>query len=132
MNKDLLIKAGLSEGEALVYDYLLENGESTAGQIIKKLPVKRGLVYNILKNLVQGGLVQQFIKNKVANFRLEHPSNLQKLIQKKFQETSQIQEMFKNILPSLVSQYVLIHHRPTVHYFEGLEGIKNVLEDSLT
>lgn len=132
MDKDLLIKIGLSEGEALVYGYLLENGESTAGQIIKKLPLKRGLVYNILKNMVQNGLVQQFEKNKVANFRLEHPSKLQNLIQKKFQETSQTQEILKNILPLLASQYTLVHHRPTVHYFEGLEGIEKVLEDSLT
>src|SRR3989344_9498553 len=35
-------------------------------------------------------------------------------------------------LPSLKSAYNLIMHRPNVRFFEGDEGVRTVLEDSLT
>jgi len=132
MNNDLLIKIGLTEGEAIIYQYLLENGECIAGKIIKNTPLKRGVVYNILKSLTEKELVSQVVKNKILHFRLEHPLKLQDYIKKRNKEISQIQKGLEDILPALASQYMLVHHRPVVHYFEGLEGIQKVLEDSLT
>ena len=48
MNKDYLIKTGLSEEQASIYGILLENGELSARRIHQKSPFKRGLVYNCM------------------------------------------------------------------------------------
>jgi len=132
MEFEILKKIGLSDEEASVYGYLLENGERTAGAILKKLPIKRGQLYNILKSLVYQGLVEQYLKNGVAHFRLEHPNKLSDLLKKEDEDIDQTKSALEDILPAMISQYNLTHHKPAVRYFEGLEGVQKVLEDSLT
>ena len=40
MYKDIFTQAGLTENEAIIYEYLLNSGQSTAGEIIKNTPIK--------------------------------------------------------------------------------------------
>lgn len=132
MIEEILQKLGLSTGETMVYQFLLKNGESTAGEIIQGVKLKRGNTYNILKDLVSYGLVEQFEKNKVMNFRLEHPSRLREYLEQKTREAEQVKGALDLALPQLISNFNLSHYKPTFHYFEGEEGVRKVLEDSLT
>jgi len=132
MTKEILQRIGLAEGEALVYDFLLENGEASAGQIIKRIKLKRGNVYNILKSLVTQGLTEQFEKNKIAYFRLEHPTRLKVYVSKKATEVEEVHKTLNEALPGLISRFNLSHFKPVVHYFESEDGIRELLEDSLT
>lgn len=130
--KDILTRAGLSESETIVYDFLLKEGEVSAGQIAKKIPsLKRGNTYNILKSLISKGLVEQFEKNKTAHFRLEHPSKLKDYLNKQTIEIEHVEKTLGDLLPSLISEYNLTHNKPGVHYFEGVEGIKKIYEDTI-
>lgn len=132
MEKDLLLSAGLTEDEAMVYQFLLAQGGSTAGQIIKGIGLKRGHVYNILKGLVLKNLVEQSERGKVAFFQLDHPTRLYQHVQQRVQGMHQAARALKEVFPDLVSEFNISHHKPGVYYYEGMLGIKQVLDDSLT
>lgn len=132
MHKEYLQQAGLSEGEALVYDYLLKNGERSAGEVIEKTSLKRGNTYNILESLVVKGLIVQHDKNKVAHFRVEDPRALLNLIDRNKEMLETKRKAVESILPSLVSQYQLSTNKPVVSYYEGRAGYAHILADTLT
>lgn len=132
MYKDILTQINLSPNEAVVYEYLLKNGQSAAGQVIKKTPLKRGVVYNTLAELIDKGLVAKKTKNKIAWFSPEHPDKLRKYIEDKEREIIKAKNSLEANLPTLVSDFNLVSGQPGVRYFEGYAGIKKVSEDSLT
>ncbi|MEK9135166.1 MAG: helix-turn-helix domain-containing protein [Patescibacteria group bacterium] len=132
MYKDLFIQCGLNSNEAVVYEYLIKNGESPASDIIKKTPLKRGVVYNTLSDLAKKGLINETKKKKIAYFSPEHP---EKLIDYLNSQGGNIQKAQKNLganIPDITSQFRLVSGKPGVKFFEGIAGIKKVLEDSLT
>lgn len=132
MYTEHLTNAGLSEGEAIIYDFLLKNGEKSAGDIIEGTGLKRGNTYNILESLVTKSLIIQAEKNKVAHFRIENPRALLDYIDNRKIELNNKKHALEGILPSLISQYQLNTNKPVVSYYEGEDGISKVIEDTLT
>ena len=62
MNTKILEAAGLTGNEIKVYLALLELGSVTAGEILKKIEIHRGAVYDTLDKLMEKGLVSYVIK----------------------------------------------------------------------
>ena len=67
MNTKILEEVGLTGNEIKVYLALLELGSVTAGDILKKIELHRGAVYDTLDKLIDKGLVSYFIKNNVTS-----------------------------------------------------------------
>ncbi|MBA3047058.1 hypothetical protein KKC83_03015 [Patescibacteria group bacterium] len=132
MYKDIFTQIGLSANEAVVYEYLLKNGESSAGKIIKKTPLKRGVVYNALTALVKKGLASQKTKDKVAYFSPDHPEKLRDFAEQKESEFKKAKNTLEANLSGIVSDFNLVSGKPGVRYFEGINGLKIVLDDMLT
>lgn len=138
MYNDILIQLGLSPSESTIYEYLLKNGQSTVGEIIKKTPLKRGVAYNILSDLIKKGLVSEKKikirkgKEKVAHFIPNHPEKLREYLENKKSQLDKVERTLNANLPSFVSDFNLISGKPGVRFFEGIEGIKKVIKDSLT
>lgn len=132
MYKDILTQISLSGNEAIVYEYLLKNGETTAGEIIKKTPLKRGVVYNVLADLVKKGLAGEKKKEKMAYFSPSHPENLRQYIETRENEIKKAKTTLEANLPAIISDFNLVSERPGVQYYEGTEGLKKVLNDMLT
>jgi sugar-specific transcriptional regulator TrmB len=132
MYKDILTQISLSPNEAVVYEYLLKNGESAAGQIIKNTPLKRGVIYNALEELLKKNLAAKKTKNKIAFFSPNHPDKLREYVDGREKEIAKAKNSLEANLPALVSDFNLVSGRPGIRYFEGIEGIKKVLWDSLT
>lgn len=132
MHIEHLINAGLTEGEATIYDYLLKNGETSAGEIIRYTNLKRGNTYNIMDSLVAKGIVAHQEKNKIAHFRIENPRALLDYIERDRQSIDNKKSAIESILPSLISQYQLNTNKPVVTYYEGKRGFAYILNDTLT
>lgn len=138
MYKDIFTSLGLSDNESTIYECLLKNGRSTVGEIIKKTPLKRGVAYNILSDLIKKDLVSEKKikirkgKEKVSHFIPNHPEKLREYLKNKKSQLDKIENTLNANLPSLVSDFNLISGKPGVRFFEGIEGVKKVLEDSLT
>lgn len=132
MHENLLKNLGLAEDEARVYEKMLELGVAPIQKILPKSGLKRGTLYNVLRRLVERGLLIEKEGAKKATFEVASPAALEKLMAT---ETARIEENKKRLgdaLPQLASLYNLAMHKPNVQFFEGMDGIAKVLEDSLT
>lgn len=133
MYKEVLNQAGLSQDQAEIYEILLKNGPLTAGKINQNTPIKRGLVYKLLDQLMEFGLVEKEEEpEKVAVFKPNHPLKIKDLAQNREQQAKDAQRVLESVIPSLVSDFNLISGKPGVQFFEGKEAFKAITDDSLT
>ena len=141
MLQELFTQLGLSKNEAIIYEYLLKKGESSALDIEKNTPLKKGVVYAALNNLDAKGLISEKMlapknpnvrnKKKIAYFNPEHPEKLKDFLG---EQESKLQKSKKDLeanLSDIISSFNLVSGKPGIQFFEGMDGIKKVLEDSL-
>jgi sugar-specific transcriptional regulator TrmB len=120
----LLQKLGFSENEIKVYLAALESGMTSAQDIAEKAGVKRTTAYSVLAYLVNRGVINKTKIKEKTKFIAEPPQRLLLLIK-------ELEEGIKSSLPELETIYNQSDIKPKVTYYEGIEGIKNVFEDSL-
>ncbi len=125
LNPSKLKDFGLGDKEARVYLALLEVGEAKAHEIASKAGVARPAVYDLLNRLTEEGLVGTIQKNKVAYFVANSPETIRRGLEEK-------QRVFDQLLPELRSAFNTTKSKPRILYYEGVEGIKTVFEDTLT
>lgn len=116
---------GLEDKKAEVYLACLELGPSPVQSIAQKTGIKRTSVYDIINSLTSQGLITQTVKGKKRLFVAEDPKTIKDLLQKKERE-------FDQILPELKTLHFVPGTKPKIKYYEGVEGAKRVLEDTLT
>ncbi len=115
---------GMTEEEAKVYLAVLELNGSFVSAIAKRARVNRVGCYYTLDNLVKKGLLTSFAKNKIKYYSAESPRVLVNLMEEKF-------ERAQKLLPELMSLTSSLAYKPKIQYFEGLQGIKTIFEDTL-
>ena len=127
---NLLIEAGLSEEQALIYEALLDKGPQRASSLADWTGVKRGLTYKVLEQLEAIGLVEKKGgQGSVAVFVAGHPSLLMGNIERKEKELSLAKDMLEHSLGSLASKYNLIAGKPNVQFYEGKDAISKITSD---
>ncbi|EKD55934.1 MAG: Transcriptional regulator, TrmB [uncultured bacterium] len=131
MQLDILKNLGLTDGEVKVYQILLESGELSAGELIKKTALKRGDCYNKIYDLKKKGLIEEFSKNKKKFFKLEHPNYLKDYLDNRVKGIEDTKKELDMFLPEILSRFTLVSNKPGVRYFEGIEGIKQAYLDTL-
>lgn len=119
-----LDKLGFSQKEQDVYLALLQLEKATANQIAYQSKVKRPTTYDILYRLVQEGFIAETEENGKHMFAANSPENILRIIEERKRE-------LKDDLPQLLSIYNTKVNKPKVAYFDGLEGIRNLYEDTL-
>ena len=132
MSHDILIQAGLSSEQALVYGVLLKHGTQPARRIAQHANLGRPLVYKLLEQLEDEGLVTKTDPDGgVAVFTPAHPGVLREKVDVQLREAQALQERVASSLGDLVSDYNLMVGKPNVQFYEGEEGMQEVLDDSL-
>ena len=133
MYENVLTSAGLSPDQAAVYEVLLKNGRKKAAEIAVLAGKKRGITYKILDELIDMGLiVKKDTIGEISLFEATHPANLTDLVEKEERRISSAHSALESILGQMTSDFNLIIGKPGVRFYEGLDGMKKVLEDSLT
>lgn len=127
-----LRQAGLNEKEATVYVALLELGPSPVRTLAVRAGINRGTTYEILKSLIDLGLVSYFHKTRHQYFTAEHPSKITTLIEIKQRELEQTRKSMDQIVPLLEAKSNQSTGQPRVRFFEGQHGIRAILEDVLS
>jgi len=131
-NEKILMEAGLSEEQSAIYSALLDKGPLKAGAISSWTGLKRGLIYKVLDQLENMGLVsKKGGAGTVAVFAPEHPSQLAVIMERKEKSLAIAKEAVSFSLGSLSSKFNLLSGKPNVQFFEGKEGVQKVLEDTL-
>jgi len=133
-----LIDFGLSDKGAAVYVATLELGHGTVSQISRKAGINRTTGYDILSSLTSEGLVEISGKEPKQEYVAESPDNLLKLLDKKTEslnkkilELEAKTQKAKAFVP-LLKTIQKVGDRSTVKFYEGVEGLKQVYEDTLT
>ena len=130
--ENILIDAGLSEDQALAYQALIEKGPMKAGALASWLGIKRGLTYKVLEQLEAMGLIsKKGGKGTVATFFPLHPSALKDLVDRKEKELELTKKTVDSVIGNLSSKFNLLSGKPNVQFYEGEEGVKKVVFDTV-
>lgn len=116
---------GFTEEEARVYLTTLELGGSYVSTIAKKANVHRVNCYHILDKLIKKGVVTSFTKNKIKYFTVENPQVIVNQIESKLEKA-------QSLLPQLLSITNNLAYKPKIKYYEGIAGVKNIFEETLS
>ena len=132
MSIKLLEQIGLSPEQAKVYLSLVSSGTLSARKIALESRVNRSLVYKILKQLIEFGLVtEQADPGKVSTFTALHPSKLHSIVKKKEEDLKLADQALHEAVSTLGAQFNLMCGKPTVRFYEGLDGLKILNKDIL-
>lgn len=126
-----LLSFGLTKKEASVYLSTLELGRTTVSKISRKANINRTTGYDILDSLINKGLISISGKEPKQEYVAESPDNILMLLEKQLQTAQENIKRAKNFVPELKS-IQKIGDRPQVKFYEGVEGMKQVCEDTLT
>ncbi|MBI2612198.1 hypothetical protein HYW59_00060 [Candidatus Kaiserbacteria bacterium] len=128
-----LVQSGLEKNQALIYEALVKNGSLPASSAARLAGLGRPLTYNVLDELIAIGLVEEKKESgKVARFYPAHPLKLKEIIEKRLEAAQGARTALEGVLGKLTSDFNLVSGKPGVRFFEGLDGVKAVLDDSLT
>lgn len=116
-----LANLGLSEKEAGVYLALLQLGPSTPYMIAKKAEIKRPTAYVIAEELVKKGLIVHMPGEDKLRYIARTPETL---IEKQEDRLRAVKE----ILPELRSYQKGSSEKPSIMYFEGIDGLKQAYD----
>ncbi len=118
----LLEHLGLSKNAARAYLALIDSGPETIARIAMHSGVPRPLVYKILPELLDKGLIMKAPRGKRTYYSAASPSKLSEL-------HHTLAATLESQLPGLEQRYLSSGERPRVTYHEGRAGIIAVYED---
>lgn len=134
--KDLektLIKNGLTYNEAKIYLTALETGEIPLSRLAEKTGIKRATLYLALTELKAKKILTLSKKRGIQYASVIDPTLLIEMLQNKISdEMNELKEKSKQnleILENLKTLKEASPFRPRVQFFDGREGIKQILRN---
>lgn len=131
MIQEFLTQIGLSDKEAKVYLTLLQIGTNAVNLVAKKSGLGRTTVYSVLETLDKKGFVNFFDKNGVHYYTAERPEMILSIFDKEERELNIRRNKFRHLMPEFLSLISSNRQMPKVKYFDGIDGIKKIYEDTL-
>ncbi len=135
---------GFTETEAKIYLTGIKYSSISVSELVKQTQINRTTIYHALETLAQKGLCarKQIIGRPARNhdnrgsvagrqeFTMTEPTNIGNLLNEKIIELEKRKETLADILPllTLAKQKT---GRMAVSHYEGIDGIKLVVEDAL-
>lgn len=131
MLDEIFIKLDLKEIHSKIYLNLLEFGPSTVGKLSRKLNIPRSTLYGLLEDLNQKGFVLLTEKYSVKLWQASLPSRINDKINDKINDLKSVAEKAEAIVSNLKYKQGLDIVSPKFYFFEGREGIQEMLKDVL-
>jgi HTH-type transcriptional regulator, sugar sensing transcriptional regulator len=122
-----LMQIGFQETEVRFYLAALELGRASVRDIAAKAGISRTNAYDVFSRLLDQGLVVEVAdaSAKTMLVAAEPPEQLIELLDAR-------RRRLDALLPELRSLHNRASGKPRVRYYQGLDGIKHVLDDTLT
>jgi len=125
--KSALRRLDLSDHQQTVYLSLLTSGATTARILSSRTGITRPSVYDQLKTLRELNLVVELEVENKAHFAAADVKNLNALLSDKIDRLEQSRDFLEDALPSLRDTFSTVD--PKIRFFEGEEGVKQLLKD---
>lgn len=121
-----MVQIGLSQVQAKIYLYLIQEGQRTPTEIANAISENRTTVYSAAGKLEKLGLISKKDRGKVSAFIPNHPSALETIAEKRLRlVTKQIKNVESN-LPTLINYYNEYQSTPGATTLYGREGVKMI------
>ena len=127
-----LKELGFSDKEAKVYLALLEMGPSSVSEVARQAKINRTTGYDILEALAGRKLVRSATKKRRVIYVAENPESIKRLLEEEATRYKNMANKVSKVMPELKAMYTEIEKKPIVKFYEGLDGLKALYEDSLT
>lgn len=121
-----------SEQEANLYIYCLSIGPDTVQKIAKGIGRNRTTVYSEIEQLLKKGLLFETRKNKKRQIGAENPNVLYSLLQQRENDLGILKNNIGYAVELLNSIKPNDTRIPTVKLYEGVDGFKKMLEETLS
>ena len=131
MLEKVLQKFGLREKEIKVYLILLTLGPLSVRKIALEANINRGTGYDVLKKLIEMGLVSHYEKKSYQYFVPEDPAKIIDILEEREKEIIKTKKEILKTIPDLQLLYSNITQKPFVKFYEGYSGAKEILRDVL-
>lgn len=133
VNVDAFLQAlGLSVKEQQVYADLLRQGPSSVAQIALRTDINRGTTYDVIKSLLERGLVSQFDQGKKTFFAAANPETFHHLVSERQVNAQALAEQVGDVVSQLQSMAQQGGaQKPVARYFSGAKAIRQILLEVL-
>lgn len=129
---DQLAVLGCNPREAQIYLQCLRQGPTTVQEIARKLRQNRITIHSAAGQLIEKELLFETRRGKRRLIVAEEPVGLFRLLQKKENELALARENLEHLTPLLSSIQAMSQGVPTVRLYEGVDGFKRMLEETLS
>lgn len=126
-----LVHLGLRANEIQVFTTLSRLGCQSAGVIAQCAFLNRTTTYAILESLMQRGVVSRVTKGNVQSFSAVTPKKILELMKVKKIDIERQEKHLAGMMSSMMGIMSPHLEKPKVTYFEGEQGVKNVMEETL-
>lgn len=123
---------GITDEEITIYISALEQGSVTVLELARITKIPRTTVYLLIDALCEKGLFQMSAKGKKKIYIPASPDELYKIVQKKRSEIDETLDSLDKALPELKSVFNLKHSKPSIRYYQGVEEVKKIYEETLS
>ncbi|PIR74288.1 MAG: hypothetical protein COU35_03275 [Candidatus Magasanikbacteria bacterium CG10_big_fil_rev_8_21_14_0_10_47_10] len=120
---------GLGENETRLYLLMLKRPKATVQELQKRSSFPRTMLYYVLRNLQEAGLVLSVKEGWRTEYIAQNPEHLYDVLDARQREFADRIADVQSLVPSLRQVYRLADRRPDVRFFEGLEQYKAALDD---
>jgi len=127
--KKILSLFGLREIEINLYEKLFYGGQMSASILAKQVGISRTSVYDLLKWLIDIGLIVETTANNAKSFVVQPPEKLKLLLEEKEKAISQAQQLLPEIQNIYQQRKGAI--KPRFQVFEGKEALQQMVKDLL-
>lgn len=129
--QSFLKSLGLTKKERELYLASLKYGPQTASTLAQKTGIARSTVNFVFNELIKKGFASKNIEEKTTYFSAIQPELIEYILLKKAAKTKKLIQDYKELLPSLEDfQNTFSTTTPTTRYFEGIEGIRRLIDDN--
>lgn len=131
MDTKTLTEIGLTPSQAKVYLILVQYGSISPPDLATKAKETRSNAYKILDRLVELGLATKSEASKKAVYRVANPIALEALAKQQRDSAMEQEKRVKLAMPTLLNFFYTYSEQPGVRFFQGKEGVAQILDDIL-
>lgn len=131
LSDETLELLGLKPKDMTVYTHLLKLGTAPLRKLAQETNLNRGTTYDALKRLIDVGLVSHMDAKTHRYFTAENPQKLTGLAVRREVAIQEAQLKLKEVVPQFQELLGSSAHRPSVRYYEGEGGVRDILADVL-
>lgn len=132
----LLKELGLDDLEVATYLQMLQNEVNRVSTLAYQLKVPRTTLQSVLLRLEEHEMVTKVFNKNTAHYSPIHPEDLLQIIEmRRRKANSQLDELTSNLkkaMPELESLMQSHKDVPNIKFYQGKDGVRKVLFDTLT